>query len=112
MMGLSSNCADRCPSLAPRSGLDNDVLLCYYHSMKITVELSDSDIKEICRVTGEKKKGPAIRKLVEDALMHKRRERLAQKFIDGEWSAELKGAEESRAADRKDALEKENRWRE
>jgi hypothetical protein len=35
-------------------------------------------------VTGERKKGPAIRKLVTDALLLKRREKLAQKFIDAE----------------------------
>jgi hypothetical protein len=28
--------------------------------MKITVELSDSEVEEICRLTGEKKKGPAF----------------------------------------------------
>ena len=50
-------------------------------------------MKEICRVTGERKKGPAIRKLVIDALTLMRREKLAQKFIDAEWGVELKGFE-------------------
>ena len=68
--------------------------------MKITVELPDSEIKEICRVTGERKKGPAIRKLVADAMMLKRREILARKFIEGEWGVELKGFEEAQAADK------------
>jgi hypothetical protein len=68
--------------------------------MKITVEIPDSEIKEICRMTGENKKGPAIRKLVTDALMLKRRESLAKKFIDGEWGVELKGFEAGQAADR------------
>lgn len=76
------------------------VVLCYRKSMKITVDISDSELKEICLATGERKKGPAIRKLVVDALMLKRRERLAQKFIDGEWGTELKGFEAARAADR------------
>ena len=67
--------------------------------MKITVEIPDSEIKEICRVTGERKKGPAIRKLVTDALMRKRRENLAKKFIDGEWGVELNGFEAGQAAD-------------
>ena len=80
--------------------------------MKITVELSDSDITEICRVTGEKKKGPAIRKLVADALMLKRRERLAQKFIDADWGVELKGFEAAQAADRNADRKGEERWRE
>ncbi len=68
--------------------------------MKVTVEMSDSEVREICRVTGERKKGPAIRKLVTDALQMKRRERIAEKFISGEWGAELKGFEAAQAADR------------
>jgi hypothetical protein len=67
--------------------------------MKITVDIADSDVKEICRVTGEKKKGPAIRKLVGDALSLKRRALLAQRFIDGDWGVELKGFEAGKAAD-------------
>ena len=80
--------------------------------MKITVEISDSDISEICRVTGERKKGPAIRKLVTDALMLKRREKLAQRFIDAEWGVELKGFEAAQAADRNADRQGEQRWRE
>lgn len=79
--------------------------------MKITVEISDSEIGEICRITGEKKKGPAIRKLVIDALMLKRREELARKFIDGELCVELKGFEESQEADRRAERRTRKRWR-
>jgi hypothetical protein len=67
--------------------------------MKITVDIPDSDVKEICRVTGESKKGPAIRKLVTEALLLKRREALAQKFISGDWGVELKGFEKGQAAE-------------
>jgi len=79
--------------------------------MKITVELSDSDIKDICRVTGESKKGPAIRKLVTDALLLKRREKLAQKFIAGEWGVQLKGFDAARSDDHQADREDEQRWR-
>ncbi len=79
--------------------------------MKITVEISDSDIKEICRVTGENKKGPAICKLVADALMLKRREKLAQKFINGEWGVELKGFEAAQVAEQRTDQKDEKRWR-
>lgn len=79
--------------------------------MKISVDISDSEIKEICRVTGEKKKGPAIRKLVADALLLKRREELAQKFIDGDWGVELKGFETAQAADRKADSQRQERWK-
>lgn len=78
--------------------------------MKITVELSDSDVKEICRVTGEKKKGPAIRKLVADALLMKRRAMLAKKFVTGEWGIELKGFEAAQAADREADAHGEQSW--
>ena len=37
--------------------------------MKITVDLPDSELCEITRITGIAKKGPAIRKLVSDALL-------------------------------------------
>jgi hypothetical protein len=79
--------------------------------MKITVEISDSELKEICHVTGENKKGPAIRKLVKDALLLKRREALAQRFISGEWGVELKGFEEAQNADRRANVRSERRWR-
>ena len=79
--------------------------------MKITVEFPDSEIKEICRVTGERKKGPAIRKLVAGALMLKRREMLAEKFISGEWGVELKGFEAGQIADARADSIAEKRWR-
>ena len=80
--------------------------------MKITVEFPDSEVKEICRVTGVKKKGPAIRKLVEEALLLKRREALAQKFISGEWGVELKGFEEDRAMEAQKESVGARSWRE
>jgi len=71
--------------------------------MKITVELSDSELREIRQVTGERKKGPAIRKLVAEALQMKRRESMVKKFLSGEWGVELKGFEEGQLADRQHA---------
>ena len=41
--------------------------------MKVTVELSDSEMAEILVLTGERKKGPAIRRLMEEALQQRRR---------------------------------------
>jgi hypothetical protein len=79
--------------------------------MKITVELPESELKEICLYTGEKKKGPAIRKMVIDALMMKRREAIAQKFISGEWGTKLVGFEEGRAHDRRKSRKSSESWR-
>ena len=62
-------------------------------------------------MTGESKKGPAIRKLLTDALMLKRREKLAQKFVTSEWGVELKGFEDTQAADRQADNQGEGRWR-
>jgi hypothetical protein len=74
--------------------------------MKISVELSDSELKEVCRFTGLKKKGPAIRKLVVDALAIKRRKALFEPILSGTWGAELEGFEEARALDRKKSRER------
>ena len=79
--------------------------------MKVTVELSDSELKEIFRVTGERKKGPAIRKLVVDALTMKRRGEIAGKFISGQLGVDLSGFEAVRAADRKAAKQRAGQWR-
>ena len=79
--------------------------------MKVTVEFTDSDLKEICRFTGERKKGPAIRKLVTDTLMFKRRERLAEKFISGEWGVELATYEAGKSADLRDEAQRGQSWR-
>jgi hypothetical protein len=61
--------------------------------MKVTVELSEMEMKEIRRVTGERKKGPAIRRLMVDALKMRRREEIAESFISGRAGIELRGFE-------------------
>ena len=78
--------------------------------MKITVELSDSDINAICKITGEIKKGPAIRKLVVEALQLKQREISAQKFISGSWGVELKGFEKGQQFDQQSDLDGKKSW--
>ncbi len=79
--------------------------------MKITVELPDSELQEICEITGIRKKGPAIRKLVEDSLMIERRKRIARKFMDGTYSAELSGIEEAKESGRKASQTLSELWR-
>jgi hypothetical protein len=64
--------------------------------MKITVEISDSDLKEIQRITNEKRKGPAIRKLAREALNLMKRRTLGQKIVRGEWSVDLPAIEKLR----------------
>jgi hypothetical protein len=57
--------------------------------MKVTVELSDTEMTEILELTGERKKGPAIRRLMEEALQQRRRAQIAQRFLSGEWGVDL-----------------------
>jgi hypothetical protein len=68
--------------------------------MKITVEFSDSEMKEIRKATGERKKGPAVRKMVLDALTTRRRREFVDKVLSGEFSMEFEGFEAARKADR------------
>ncbi len=64
--------------------------------MKISVELSDKDLKDVIRFSGERKKGPAIRKFIVTELMLKRRREITKKFLSGEWSLDLPPIEELR----------------
>jgi len=57
--------------------------------MKLTVELSDLEMAETLNLTGEHKKGPAIRRLMEEALQQRRRAQIAQCFLSGEWGVEF-----------------------
>lgn len=57
--------------------------------MKISVEMSESEIEEIRHVTNEKRKGPAIRKLALDALRLRKRDALRAKIMTGDWSVEI-----------------------
>jgi hypothetical protein len=79
--------------------------------MKVTVDISPSELDEICTYTGESKKGPAIRKMVIDALMLRRREKLTQKFISGQWGAAFAGYEAARAAERRKESRQATRWK-
>lgn len=68
--------------------------------MKVTVEIADSDLSDVLALTGERKKGPAIRLLMEQALQLRRRQRIAERFLSGEWGVELQGYEEARELER------------
>ena len=68
--------------------------------MKVTVELSDTEMTEILELTGERKKGPAIRSLMEEALQQHRRAQIAQRFLSGEWGVELESFESDQERER------------
>ena len=64
--------------------------------MKITVDISESDLREIQQHSGEKKKGPAIQKFIADTLRLARRREISRKFLSGEWSVDLPSIEKLR----------------
>lgn len=68
--------------------------------MKITVELPEKEVREICRLTGIAKKGPALRRMITDSLLLKRRALISEKFLSNEWSAGLDSFEKSKEMDR------------
>ena len=73
--------------------------------MKVTVELSDQEMAEVLELTGERKKGPAIRRLMEEALQRRRRAQIAQRFLSGEWGVELETYEADQERERLRAQE-------
>lgn len=79
--------------------------------MKITVDLPEKDLRDICRITGIPKKGPAIRKLLDDALLLQRRTEISGKFVSGEWGTELSGIEASKATDKAKSTTFSQQWR-
>ncbi|MFN9643808.1 MAG: hypothetical protein ACK6BG_01495 [Cyanobacteriota bacterium] len=60
---------------------------------------------EILELTGERKKGPAIRRLMEEALQQRRRAHIAQRFLSGEWGVELETYEADQERERLRAQE-------
>ena len=79
--------------------------------MKITVDLPESDLQQICGLTGITKKGPAIRKLLSDSLLLIRRTHTTRKFLTGEWSVGLDRFEAARQQDRLSARTLGELWR-
>ncbi len=77
--------------------------------MKITVDLPESTIRDVCRAAGTRKKGPAVRKLVQEAILLRRRAEVAAKFVSGEWGVDLEGWEEAQRADHEDAVRSADR---
>ena len=69
--------------------------------MKITVEVSEVDVRDILRFTGEKKKGPAIVKLLAVGLMQERRRKLSEKAKSGKVKIESPHNEASQKLERK-----------
>ena len=65
--------------------------------MKITVDISEDDLREIQRHSGEQKKGPAIQKFIADKLKLAHRLEISRKFLTGEWERSISSRLWSRA---------------
>ena len=72
--------------------------------MKITVDITESDLQDILRFSGEKKKGPAIVKLLASQLMLRRRREQADEVMAGKFRAELPDWAEARQREREENL--------
>ena len=67
--------------------------------MKITVEISEKDLKDIMRFSGEKKKGPAITKFLTSELMLRRRRELSNEVMSGKVRLEFPHFESAQQLD-------------
>jgi Arc/MetJ family transcription regulator len=52
--------------------------------MRITIQIDANDLANIQRLTGQKKKSPAVEKVLSDYLRQQRRERLIARALSGE----------------------------
>jgi len=64
--------------------------------MKVTVEMSDSEIQEILKYSGERMKGPAIKRLAVEELNYRKRLEMNDRFHSGEWGIGLPDVEQVR----------------
>lgn len=64
--------------------------------MKIVVEIDAETLKEVRRLTGIRKRAPAMRRAVEDFVKAERRRELVQRALDGEMNYSLTNDEVER----------------
>lgn len=54
--------------------------------MKITIEVSPGDMREMMRLSGEKRRDAAVSKFLASSLQLSRRREVLNKFLTGEWA--------------------------
>lgn len=69
--------------------------------MKITVDVPEKDLKDILKFSKERKKGPAISKFLNAALMLRRREEFCNQVMAGTIRVDFPEWEATRVAERK-----------
>jgi hypothetical protein len=68
--------------------------------MKITVDISEKDLRDIMRFSGEKNKGPAIAKFLASELMLRRRRELSDEVMSGKVRIDFPHYEKMQELDR------------
>lgn len=56
--------------------------------MKVTVDIKPQDLKDVMRLSGEKRRSAALQKFLSNSLQLSRRREVLDKFLTGEWSTE------------------------
>jgi hypothetical protein len=74
--------------------------------MKVTVEISEKDLKDVLRFSGEKKKGPAIAKFLVSNLMLQRRRELSDEVMSGKVRLDFPNFDRMQELDRKTKWDK------
>ena len=69
--------------------------------MQISVNIPENDLKDIMRFSHERKKGPAIAKLLTSTLMMRRRQEFCDQVMAGKISIDFPDWEPARIAERK-----------
>ncbi len=66
--------------------------------MKVTLDIKAKDLKDVMRISGEKRRDAAVLKFLSSSLQLSRRREVLDRFMTGEWStAGAKGAEKKQA---------------
>ena len=68
--------------------------------MRITVDLDEETLKQAMRLTGEKKKGPAVTKAVTEFINRQRAREFGRMVMEGEFADYPMSNEEIEANDR------------
>lgn len=69
--------------------------------LKVTVDISEKDLKDIFNFSKERKKGPAISKFITSSLMLRRREEFCNQVMKGTVRVDFPTWETTRLAERK-----------
>ncbi len=69
--------------------------------MKLTVDIPEKSLPDILRFSGERKKGPAITKLVASMLTFCRRQEILEQVREGNMRVDFPEWESARIAERK-----------